>query len=238
MQDSQQINFWLEAAKIAVPAFVALLAPVLATLWLSKRTEKYKTELTERMQKDLEVFKSELELDLFEHQTRYSLLAEQKARSLKDLSELLAEAEIALEKIDRFTDRLEAFGGDLKNERIKDEALQTSLRALETVEKLDKFYRSRRIFFGAEICAEIDRVIIFLRAAAAGNTNHINVKIGLMEGFRELVFVGADQMPVRLKMQENKLKLAEMVKNLKSLKKTLETKFREIIESEKSRQTK
>jgi hypothetical protein len=233
MQNSQQTAFWLEAAKIAVPSFIALIVPVLTALWLSKRTEEYKTALAKQMQKEIESFKAELQSGLYEYQTRYSLFQQQRAKAIEELYDLISKTEIALEKVDDFTERMENFNADLKNEKIKAQALDVSREAFETFTELDKYYRSRRIFFDEASCAEIDRVVRFLKEAITRNLNHIGIKIGVVEGFNELVLIGENQSAVKRQLSENKIRLSEMVKNLKPLKTTLETKFRELIDVEK-----
>ena len=73
---------------------------------------------------------------------------------------------------------------------------------------------------------------IFLKDAITRNVNHVKVKIGIVEGFNELFFVGEDQGAVKRQMLENKIKITEMVKKLKPLKLNLEENFRQLINVE------
>jgi gamma-glutamylcyclotransferase (GGCT)/AIG2-like uncharacterized protein YtfP len=231
MQNSQ-ITFWLELAKILVPSLVALIVPILAAVWLSKKTENYKAELSAKFQKEIESFKSALQLENYEYQTRYSLLQQQKAKAVGELYELISKTEIALEKIDEFTNRLENSGVKLKKEEIKIQSIETSRQAFEQFHELDRHYRSTRIYFDSKTCAEIEKVILFLKDAITRNVNHVKVKIGIIEGFNELFFVGEDQGAVKRQMLENKIKITEMVKKLKPLKLNLEESFRQLIKVE------
>ncbi len=232
MQNSQ-FSFWFELAKILLPSLVALIVPILTAFWLARKTESYKTELAAKFQKEIESFKAALQIENYEYQTRYSLLEQQKAKAVGELYELISKTEIALEKIDEFTNRMENSGGvKLKKEELKNQAIETSREAFEQFNELDRHYRSTRIYFDAKTCIEIEKVIVFLKDAIMRNVNHIKVKIGISEGFSELAFVGDNQSAVARQMLENKIKITEMVKKLKPLKLNLEENFRQLIKVE------
>ncbi len=231
MQNSQ-FSFWFELAKILVPSLVALVVPILTAFWLSRKTEGYKTELSAKFQKEIESFKAALQIENYEYQTRFSLIEQQKAKAVGELYELISKTEIALEKIDEFTNRLETGGVKLKREEIKNQAIDASREAFEQFNELDRHYRSTRIYFDAKTCTEIEKVILFLKDAITRNVNHIKVKIGISEGFSELIFVGENQSAVARQMLENKIKITEMVKKLKPLKLNLEENFRQLIKVE------
>ena len=146
MQNSQ-IQFWLELAKILVPSLVALIVPILAAFWLSRKTENYKAELTQKIQKEIESFKSALQIENYEYQTRYSLLQQQKAKAVGELYELISKTEIALEKIDEFTNWLESSNAKLNKEETKTQAGEISREAFEQFYELDRHYRSTTNLF-------------------------------------------------------------------------------------------
>ncbi len=145
MQNSQ-ISFWFELAKIFVPSIIALISPILAAYWLARKTEDYKAELSQKFQKEIESFKAAIQVENYEYQTLFSLLQQQKAKAIGELYELISKTEIALEKIDEFTNRLENSGMKLKREEIKNQAIETSREAFDQFNELDRHYRSTRIY--------------------------------------------------------------------------------------------
>lgn len=233
MQNSQ-VSFWFELAKILIPSLIALISPILAAFWLFRKTEDYKAELSQKFQKEIESFKSALQVENYEYQTRYSLLQQQKAKAVGELYELISKTEIALEKIDEFTNWLEKSNAKLNREEIKTQAFDVSREAFDQFHELDKHYRSSRIYFDSKTCIEIEKVILFLKDAITQNVNHVKVKIGILEGFNELFIIGEDQGAIKRQMLENKIKITEMVKKLKPLKLNLEESFRQLIQIEKS----
>lgn len=233
MQNSQ-ISFWLEVLKILIPSIIALASPILAAYWLARKTEDYKAELSAKFQKEIESFKSALQIENYEYQTRFSLIEQQKAKAVGELYERLSKTEIALEKIDEFTNWLESSNAKLKREEIKTQASEIGREAFEQFHELDRHYRSSRIYFDSKTCIEIEKVISFFKDAITRNVNHTKVKIGLSEGFNELFLVGENQGAVNKQMRENKIKITEMVKKLKPLKLNLEESFRKLIEVEKN----
>lgn len=121
MQNSQEINWWLEILKL-VPSFVtglvALVIPIISYLWLQNRFESFKLKLQEdlegqktRLQGHLETYKASLQNDLeshkaklkaeydlrqFEFQQRFSLLHQEKVSVTKEMFELLVDLETSL----------------------------------------------------------------------------------------------------------------------------------------------
>jgi hypothetical protein len=143
MQNTQQINWWLEIAKIAIPSVVALVVPFIASYWLSRRMEDYKKELNKELENHKVQLQSDFQMKFYEFQTRYSLLHQRKADAIAKLSEILID-------LGRMVEHTFYKGGEQKQNAVK-----------ETVDKYHEyidFYLKNQLYFDDDLGKSIEEV--------------------------------------------------------------------------------
>jgi len=97
MQNSQQISWWLEIIKIAIPSFITLAIG----LWLSRKTESYKKELS----KEIEDYKKDISKELYKYQTKFSVYHQKQAEVIAEIYGLFAELEYVLNQVTHWFQR-------------------------------------------------------------------------------------------------------------------------------------
>lgn len=157
MQNSQEINWWLEVIRIAVPSLITLIVGYL----LFRKNESYKNALSKELEdyksnisKELEGHKIQLQTDfqtrLIQFQTKFSAFHQRRAEALEKLYELVAKVEIGIEKwlvydsISRITPK-EQFFLELKSDQ----------------ENLSTFFDQKRIYFNDEIIKQVLNFVYF-----------------------------------------------------------------------------
>ena len=171
MQNSQEISWWLEIAKVVIPSLVALIAPFIAYSWLAKKMKEYENSLStdlksyesalnhklenyrNELNKGLETHKvqlqSEFQKNFYEFQTRFSILHQKKAEAIKDLFALLAETEFILNSVS--IPYYPYDNADFNRRRRR--------QSLEIYEKTLFFFIKNRIYFDEELCVKIDEIL-------------------------------------------------------------------------------
>ena len=93
MNHLRDINFWLKAG----PTLAAVIVPILTYLWLTRRIEGYKTDLSKKLEKHRSQLQADFQTRFYEFQTRYSWLHQRRAETIEKLYALLARVETDLQ---------------------------------------------------------------------------------------------------------------------------------------------
>jgi hypothetical protein len=183
--------------------------------------------------KEIEAHKIQLQSDFqtkfYQFQTRFSSFHTQQAEAIKNLYSMIAEAEISAEEIDEFTNWLEAFDGNLKNDLVLHNAQTLIDDSQQKLKNLDVFFRGNYIYFDKNLCSEIQKVINLLKTIVKGNVGHIRFRAGLHNSIMGTVFINPDSNEIRRSLNERKLKISDLRNNISPLKEVLETEFRRLI---------
>ncbi|SRR6266852_7644082 len=140
MQGGQSVNWLALLAPTVITSFVLVVTQVVVAGWLSRRTERYKRDLSEELGKKLETHRiqlqSEFQTKLYEFQTRYSLLHQKRAEAIEKLFELLVDVQNDLQ--------VWAHWQSLNRKETKEEFYTMSR---ERFQRLIEFYDRKRIYF-------------------------------------------------------------------------------------------
>lgn len=93
MNHLRDIDFWLKAG----PTLAAVIAPILTYLWIAKRIEVYKTDLSKKLETHRSQLQADFQTRFYEFQTRYSWLHQRTAETIEKLYALLARVETDLQ---------------------------------------------------------------------------------------------------------------------------------------------
>jgi hypothetical protein len=89
MNHLRDIDFWLKAG----PTLAAVIVPILTYLWIAKRIEVYKTDLSKKLETHRSQLQADFQTRFYEFQTRYSWLHQRGAETIEKLYALLARVE-------------------------------------------------------------------------------------------------------------------------------------------------
>lgn len=157
MQSTQEINWWLEVVRIAIPSLITLIVGYL----LFRKNEIYKNALSKELEdyksnisKELEGHKIQLQTDfqtrLIQFQTKFSAFHQRRIEALEKLYELVAKVEIGIERwlvydsISRLISK-EQYFLELKSDQ----------------ENLATFFDQKRIYFNDEIIKQVLNFVYF-----------------------------------------------------------------------------
>lgn len=137
------MEFWKQLLALTLTPTLA----VVAIAWLIRKL------FESSLQRDLERFKSELELKRFEHQTRFSLIHQKRAEVLSNLYSRLARAKSLL------GDLVAIFqpGGQLLPEKKK--------KAADSFNDASSYFFEHRIFLNKTTAIQVEEVISAMREA-------------------------------------------------------------------------
>jgi hypothetical protein len=93
MNHLRDIDFWLKAG----PTLAAVIAPILTYLWIAKRIEVYKTDISKKLETHRSQLQADFQTRFYEFQTRYSWLHQRRAETIEKLYALLARVETDLQ---------------------------------------------------------------------------------------------------------------------------------------------
>jgi hypothetical protein len=93
MNHLRDIDFWLKAG----PTLAAVIVPILTYLWIAKRIEVYKTDLSKKLETHRSQLQADFQTRFYEFQTRYSWLHQRRAETIEKLYALLARVETDLQ---------------------------------------------------------------------------------------------------------------------------------------------
>lgn len=130
MQSAQEINWWLEGAKVVIP----VVATIVVGWWITRGNEKFKNELAQ---------------DLHRFQTRDSLLHQKQAEAIEELYFWVVTVDGRLRKIvlalhsDEFKWNLDALNDSLRS---------TLLELGEANDKLTSLFLRKQILLDKETC--------------------------------------------------------------------------------------
>src|SRR5688572_21050686 len=93
MNHLRDIDFWLKAG----PTLAAVIVPILTYLWIAKRIEVYKTDLSKKLETHRSQLQADFQTRFYEFQTRYSWLHQRMAETIEKLYALLARVETDLQ---------------------------------------------------------------------------------------------------------------------------------------------
>src|SRR5215475_4380656 len=93
MNHLRNIDFWLKAG----PTLAAVIVPILTYLWLARRIEGYKTDLSKKLETHRSQLQADLQTRFYEFRTRYSWLHQREAKAIEKLYALLARVETDLQ---------------------------------------------------------------------------------------------------------------------------------------------
>jgi hypothetical protein len=151
MISPDKIDLLLRIGAFVVPSLVALIVPVITSLWLARRMATYQTRLNKDLEdykkeisKDLELHKAQLhtafQKQLYQFQTRYSLLHQKRAAAIETLFQLLAKVQNDLQ--------IWAAWEFLPGKETIEEFME---KTHEDFQSLINFYDEKRIYFDEEI---------------------------------------------------------------------------------------
>ncbi len=132
MQLSPNVEIWLRVLTIAVPAISAIVVAAFS-YWLSRRMETHKTQL-----------QATLQTKLYEFQTRYSWLHQQRAEAIVRLYELVARVHTDLLRWSAPGDR-----------GLTKPAEEFFYDAVDHLTEMSDFFDQKRIFFDEKEIAEL-----------------------------------------------------------------------------------
>ena len=212
MQNMQEINWWVEIAKIAIPSLFTLGIG----FWLSRKTENYKKELS----KEIEDYKKDISKDLYEFQTKYSLLHQKRAEAIVEIYRLIATIEIKLKNVIIMLNPNEGLTID---EELKNAYLFKLVEEVPSLgETLLNTYLQKQILLDEETCKMIEDVIEPTNMAG----KFISFLVLREMGHSEFT----DNSQERVLKESNEL-LTEIIPLTK---RKLEEKFRQLLSAEKS----
>lgn len=170
MQSSQEINWWLEIAKIGIPSLIGLITPFIAYSWLAKKMKDYDHNLStdlksyenalsnkleeyrNNLNKELENYKIQLQSDfqtkLYEFQTKFSLYHQKKADTIETLFGLLANMQTDLHTWVIWDEIVNKPFGTIKKDKTKEEFQK---QILINNNLLNETFDNKRIFFDKNI---------------------------------------------------------------------------------------
>jgi hypothetical protein len=93
MNHLRDINFWLKAG----PTLAAVIVPILTSLWLARRIEGYKTDLSKKLETHRAQLQADFHTRFYEFQTRYLWLHQRGAKAIEKLYALLARVDTDLQ---------------------------------------------------------------------------------------------------------------------------------------------
>jgi uncharacterized membrane-anchored protein YhcB (DUF1043 family) len=143
MQNTQEINWLLEIAKIAVPSLIALVVPLLTYLWLTQQMADYQTVLS----KEIEDFKKDISKDLHQFQTKFSLFHQRQANAIEELYSLLAKTENSLITVNAYLKYVTK--NELASSAGKNSEPEQQFQ--ENWQNLTIYFEEKRIFFDTDI---------------------------------------------------------------------------------------
>ena len=168
MQSSQSINWLATLAPSLITSFFLVITQILVAGWLSRRTERYKRDLSKEIEdhkkvisKELEGYKVQLQADFqtefYEFQTRYSLLHQKRAEAIETLFGLLAKVQndlqilAAWENLSRTETRAEFYAKSQKD-----------------FEALIDFFDQKRIYFDSVVSGRVRALVGVVRQLLTG----------------------------------------------------------------------
>ena len=135
MNHLRDIDFWLKAG----PTLAAVIVPILTYLWIVKRIEVYKTDLSKKLETHRSQLQADFQTRFYEFQTRYSWLHQRRAETIERLYALLARVE---------TD-LQIWVSTLHE--LREQTEDTHYRAAEDhFQEMINFFDEKRIYFDEE----------------------------------------------------------------------------------------
>jgi hypothetical protein len=135
MNHLRDIAFWLKAG----PTLAAVIVPILTYLWIAKRIEVYKTDLSKKLETHRSQLQADFQTRFYEFQTRYSWLHQRRAETIEKLYALLARVETDLQI---WVSSLH----ELRN-KTEDERYRT---AEDHFQEMINFFDEKRIYFDEE----------------------------------------------------------------------------------------
>jgi hypothetical protein len=135
MNHLRDINFWLKAG----PTLAAVIVPILTYLWLARRIESYKTDLSKKLETHRSQLQADFQTRFYEFQTRYSWLHQRGAKAIEKLYALLARVDTDLQI---WVSSLQ----ELRNQT-EDEHYRT---AEDHFQEMINFFDEKRIYFDEE----------------------------------------------------------------------------------------
>jgi hypothetical protein len=144
MNHLRDLDFWLKAG----PTLAALIVPLLTYLWLARRIEGYKNDLSKALETHKSQLQSAFQLRFFQFQTRYTWLQQRRAEAIEKLYAMLAKVEGDLTIWVTPTH-------ELRNQ-MEDEHYRTTE---EHFQEMINFFDERRIYFDQEISVAVLRVV-------------------------------------------------------------------------------
>jgi len=135
MNHLRDIDFWLKAG----PTLAAVIVPILTYLWIAKRIEVYKTDLSKKLETHRSQLQADFQTRFYEFQTRYSWLHQRRAETIEKLYALLARVETDLQI---WVSSLH----ELRN-KTEDERYRT---AEDHFQEMINFFDEKRIYFDEE----------------------------------------------------------------------------------------
>jgi hypothetical protein len=148
MNHLRDIDFWLKAG----PTLAAVIVPILTYLWIAKRIEVYKTDLSKKLEAHRAQLQADFQTRFYEFQTRYSWLHQRKAETIEKLYALLARVETDL--------RIWVSSLHALRERTEDEYYRT---AEDHFQEMINFFDEKRIYFDEETSESFFEMVLATR---------------------------------------------------------------------------
>jgi len=144
MNNLRDLDFWLKTG----PTLVALIVPILTYIWLARRIEGYKNDLSKALETHKSQLQSAFQLRFFQFQARYTWLQQRRVEAIEKLYAMLAKVESDLTIWVTTTD-------ELRNQT-EDEHYRTTE---EHFQEMINFFDERRIYFDQVISEAVFGVV-------------------------------------------------------------------------------
>ena len=236
MQNSQEINWLAILAPSLIVGLFTIIVQILLAYWLSRITADYQKKISEKLEdykkdisKELENHKIQLQSDfqtkLYEFQTRFSYLHQQRAKIIQQLFEMLVELENDLEMLGN-DDVFELMGlkfsvQDTLPEDYKQEAF-TRLR--DKCFELHSFSRKKRIFISEEILERLEKLQENIEKSFI--THYISREVNNPKTKHKFLFIGLDENQKAKKSKEMAIEAQELLKSVLPVMRSTEQEFR------------
>jgi hypothetical protein len=135
MNHLRDINFWLKAG----PTLAAVIVPILTYLWLARRIEGYKTDLSKKLETHRSQLQADFQTRFYEFQTRYSWLHQRRAKAIEKLYAMLARVETDLQI---WVSSLQELRSQTEDEHYR--------TAEDHFQEMINFFDEKRIYFDEE----------------------------------------------------------------------------------------
>ena len=150
MQNAQEINWLAIILPSLITGLIVIITQIGVGFWVTRKNEEYKNDFTldlksfeNALSKRLADYQKDINKDLYQFQTKYSLFHQREADAIAKLYEIL----IDLEQIVKHT--FYRFG---------DQKQESTHQAVNKYHEYINFYLKNQIYFDDELCRKIEEI--------------------------------------------------------------------------------